>query len=76
LADQQFAVAEKEGHQKQADSNNEATMECLKTAATNVFDEFIPENVIIIFMKYYKFEIFKQNLFARQNIVSGYQKLL
>lgn len=48
LADQQFADAEKQSGKDQAE-NNEAMMECLKTAATNVFNEFIPENVTFRF---------------------------
>lgn len=48
LADQQFAAIEKHNSmtgKKEQTENNEAMMECLKTAANNVFEEFIPENV-------------------------------
>ena len=48
LADQQFSAVEKHNSttgKKDQTESNEAMMECLKTAANNVFEEFIPENV-------------------------------
>jgi len=52
LAEQQFSALERDEKGPNEVENNQAMMECLKTAASNVYNEFIPDDVSNSNLKY------------------------